>query len=247
MNSKPKANNRIHTIMSNKYQHIQEEAYQANMELPKLNLVIFTFGNVSAVDRDLGVFAIKPSGVPYEDLSPEKMVIVDFEGVTIDGKLRPSSDTKTHAVLYKHWDTIGGIVHTHSTYATAWAQSQRDIPIFGTTHADYNTVDIPCAPPMSDLMIKGDYEYQTGFQIIECLQEKGMDYKEVEMVLVGNHAPFTWGKTAHKAVHNSAVLEAIAHMALLTEQINPSALRLKDALINKHYERKHGAGSYYGQ
>lgn len=230
-----------------KYQHIQEEAYQANMELPKLNLVIFTFGNVSAVDRELGVFAIKPSGVPYEDLTPEKMVIVDFDGNTVEGTLRPSSDTKTHAVLYKHWDSIGGIVHTHSTYATAWAQSQRDIPIFGTTHADYNTVDIPCAAPMSDLMIKGDYEYQTGYQIMECLLEKGMDYKEVEMILVGNHAPFTWGKNAHKAVHNSAVLEAIAHMALLTEQINPNAPRLKNALINKHYERKHGAGSYYGQ
>jgi len=230
-----------------KYQHIQEEAYAANMELPKLNLVIFTFGNVSAVDRALGVFAIKPSGVPYEDLSPEKMVIVDFDGVTVEGTFRPSSDTRTHAVLYKNWESIGGIVHTHSTYATAWAQSQRDIPIFGTTHADYNTVNIPCAPPMSDLMIQGDYEYQTGYQIIECLQEKGMDYKEVEMVLVGNHAPFTWGKTAVKAVHNSAVLEAIAHMALLTEQINPEAPRLKNALINKHYDRKHGKDSYYGQ
>lgn len=217
------------------------------MELPKLNLVIFTFGNVSAVDRAAGVFAIKPSGVPYEDLTPDSMVIVDFNGDTVEGKLRPSSDTKTHAVLYKHWDSIGGIVHTHSTYATAWAQSLRDIPIFGTTHADYNTVDIPCAPPMSDLMIKGNYEHQTGYQIIECLQQKGMSYKEVEMVLVGSHAPFTWGKTASKAVHNSAVLEAIAHMALLTEQINPSAPRLKNALINKHYERKHGEGSYYGQ
>jgi L-ribulose-5-phosphate 4-epimerase len=230
-----------------KYQHIQQEAYNANMELPKLNLVIFTFGNVSAVDRSLGVFAIKPSGVPYEELTPDSMVIVDFDGNTVSGKLRPSSDTKTHAVLYKHWDSIGGIVHTHSTYATAWAQSQRDIPIFGTTHADYNTVDIPCAPPMSDAMIKGDYEYQTGFQIMECLQQKGMSYKEVEMMLVGNHAPFTWGKNAHKAVHNSAVLEAIAQMALLTEQINPDAPRLKNALINKHYERKHGEGSYYGQ
>jgi len=230
-----------------KYQYIQEEAYAANMELPELKLVIFTFGNVSAVDRSMGVFAIKPSGVAYDDLSPEKMVIVDFDGNTVEGKLRPSSDTKTHAVLYKHWDSIGGIVHTHSTYATAWAQSQRDIPIFGTTHADYNTVNIPCAPPMSDEMIKGNYEYETGFQIMNCLRDKGMDYKEVEMVLVGNHAPFTWGKNAHKAVHNSAVLEAIAQMALLTEQINPKAPRLKDALINKHYERKHGEGSYYGQ
>jgi L-ribulose-5-phosphate 4-epimerase len=230
-----------------RYDHIQQEAYSANMQLPKLGLVIFTFGNVSAADRSLGVFAIKPSGVPYEDLSPEKMVIVDFEGKTVEGKLRPSSDTKTHAVLYKHWEKIGGIVHTHSTYATAWAQAQRNIPIFGTTHADYNTVDIPCAPPMSEEMIKGNYEYETGFQIMNCMKEKDLDYKQVEMILVGNHAPFTWGKTADKAVHNSAVLEAIAHMALLTEQINPQAPRLKDALIKKHFERKHGPDSYYGQ
>ena len=177
----------------NPYEQIQQEAYQANMQLPKLGLVLFTFGNVSAADRNLGVFAIKPSGVPYEELSPEKMVIVDFEGKTVQGQLRPSSDTLTHAVLYQHWEHIGGIVHTHSSYGTAWAQSQRDIPIYGTTHADHNTVDIPCAPPMSDDMIQGDYEYQTGFQIMNCLQQKGLDYREVEMVLVGNHAPFTWG------------------------------------------------------
>jgi L-ribulose-5-phosphate 4-epimerase len=231
----------------NRYSHIQEEAFQANMQLPKLGLVLFTFGNVSAADRDLGVFAIKPSGVAYEELSAEKMVIVDFDGKTVEGSLRPSSDTKTHAVLYKHWEKIAGIVHTHSTYATAWAQSQRDIPIFGTTHADHNTVDIPCASPMSDEMIKGDYEYETGFQIINCLKEKGLSYVEVEMILVGNHAPFTWGKTAAKAVYNSAVLEQVAHMALLTEQINPTAPRLKDALIKKHFERKHGPDSYYGQ
>jgi len=230
-----------------KYEHIQQEAYAANMELPQLGLVLFTFGNVSAADRSLGVFAIKPSGVAYEDLTPAKMVIVDFDGNTVEGSLRPSSDTQTHAVLYKQWDTIGGVVHTHSPYATSWAQSQLDIPIYGTTHADYNTVNIPCAPPMSDEMIKGNYEYETGFQIINCFKEKGLDYKEVEMVLVGNHAPFTWGKNAHKAVHNSAVLEFVAKMALLTQQINPNAPRLKEALIQKHYERKHGAGSYYGQ
>jgi L-ribulose-5-phosphate 4-epimerase len=230
-----------------RYSHIQQEAFDANMQLPKLGLVLFTFGNVSAADRSLGVFAIKPSGVPYEELSAAKMVIVDFDGKTVEGALRPSSDTKTHAVLYKHWEKIGGIVHTHSTYATAWAQSQRDIPIFGTTHADHNTVDIPCASPMSDEMIKGDYEYETGFQIINCLKEKGLSYEEVEMILVGNHAPFTWGKTAAKAVYNSAVLEQVAQMALLTEQINPTAPRLKDALIKKHFERKHGPDSYYGQ
>jgi L-ribulose-5-phosphate 4-epimerase len=231
----------------NKYEHIQEEAYQANMQLPKLGLVLFTFGNVSAADRDLGVFAIKPSGVPYEDLSPEKMVIVDFDGQTVQGTLRPSSDTKTHAVLYKHWEKVGGISHTHSTYATAWAQAQRDIPIMGTTHADHNTVDIPCAPPMDDEMIKGDYEYQTGFQIMNYLQEKGISYDEVGMVLVGNHAPFTWGKTAEKAVYNSAVLEEVAKMAMFAIQVNPSAPRLKDSLIKKHYERKHGVDAYYGQ
>ena len=201
-----------------KYEPIQQEAYDANMQLPQLNLVVFTFGNVSAVDRKLGVFAIKPSGVPYEDLTPAKMVIVDFDGNTVEGTLRPSSDTKTHAVLYKHWDDIGGIVHTHSIYATSWAQSQRDIPIYGTTHADHNTVDIPCAAPMSDEMIKGNYEYETGFQIMNCLKEKGLTYKDVEMILVGNHGPFTWGKDAAKAVYNSAVLEYISHMALLTEQ-----------------------------
>lgn len=229
------------------YAVIRQQAYEANMQLPALGLVLFTFGNVSAADHSLGVFAIKPSGVPYEKLSPENMVIVDFDGNTVEGDLRPSSDTKTHAVLYKHWPKIGGIVHTHSTYCTAWAQSQRDIPLFGTTHADYNTVDIPCAPPMDDAMIEGNYEYETGFQIMNCFNDRGLDYKEVEMVLVGNHAPFTWGKTADKAVHNSAVLECVAKMALLTEQINPQAPRLKEALKRKHWERKHGPDSYYGQ
>ena len=229
------------------YKQIRETAYEANMELPRLNLVLFTFGNVSAADRDQGVFAIKPSGVPYNELSPEKMVIVDFDGNTIEGSLRPSSDTKTHAVLYKHWEGINGIVHTHSTYATSWAQAQLDIPIFGTTHADHLTVDIPCAPPMDDEMIKGNYEYETGFQIINHFKQLGYSHLEIEMILVGNHAPFTWGKTAEKAVYNSAVLESVAQMALLTRQINPNAPKLKDALIKKHFERKHGPDSYYGQ
>ena len=229
------------------YKHLQQSAYEANMQLPELGLVLFTFGNVSTVDRDLGVFAIKPSGVPYKDLTPEKMVIVDFEGNTVEGRLRPSSDTKTHAVLYKHWVQIGGIVHTHSSYATAWAQAQRDIPIYGTTHADHTTADIPCASPMSDLMIQGNYEYETGFQIMNCLKEKGLSYEEVEMILVGNHAPFTWGKTAEKAVYNSAVVEELAKMAYLTEQIRGDVPRLQDSLIKKHYDRKHGVDSYYGQ
>jgi len=217
------------------------------MQLPKLGLVLFTFGNVSVADREKKVFAIKPSGVPYEELTVDKMVIVDFDGNVVEGSLRPSSDTKTHAVLYKHWEKIGSIVHTHSTYATAWAQSLRDIPIYGTTHADHTTVDIPCAAPMDDAMIKGNYEYETGFQIMNCFRDKGLNYEEVEMMIVGNHAPFTWGKTADKAVYNAAVLESIAQMAWLTEQINPQALRLKEALIKKHFERKHGPDSYYGQ
>jgi L-ribulose-5-phosphate 4-epimerase len=230
-----------------RYDSLRDEAYRGNMQLPQLGLVLFTFGNVSAVDRDAGVFAIKPSGVPYNELSPEKMVIVDFEGKTVDGKLRPSSDTLTHAVLYKNWPDIGGIVHTHSTYATAWAQTQTDIPIYGTTHADHLTIDVPCAPPMDDSMIKGNYERETGFQIINSLRDRKLSYTEVEMILVGNHAPFTWGKTMNKAVYNSAVLESIAQMAFITKQINPDAPRLKDSLIKKHYERKHGPDSYYGQ
>jgi len=230
-----------------KFKSIQKAAYKANMQLQELGLVIFTFGNVSVVDREAGVFAIKPSGIPYEDLSADNMVIVDFNGEIVSGDLRPSSDTLTHAVLYKEWKKIGAIVHTHSTYATAWAQAQRDIPIYGTTHADHLTSDIPCAPPMADEIIKGNYEHETGYQIINCMKEKKLSYEEVEMILVGNHAPFAWGENGKKAVYNAATLEEIAKMAYLTEQINPSAPRLKDSLINKHWERKHGKEAYYGQ
>lgn len=229
------------------YKTIREAAYEANMQLPELGLVLFTFGNASVVDRDKGVFAIKPSGVPYKDLRVEDLVIVDYEGHKVEGKMRPSSDTKTHAVLYKYWDTIGGIVHTHSTYGTAWAQAQKDIPIMGTTHADHLTVDIPCAPPMADDMIKGNYEHETGFQILNEFEKRGLSYEEVEMILLGNHAPFTWGKTVTKAVYNSAVLEECAKMAYLSLGINPLAPRLKDTLIQKHYKRKYGLDSYYGQ
>ena len=229
------------------YQKIKQEAYEANMRLPELDLVLFTFGNVSVADRQKGVFAIKPSGVPYKELDPEEMVIVDFDANVVEGQLRPSSDTKTHAVLYKHWEEIGSVSHTHSTYATAWSQAQLDIPIMGTTHADHLTHDIPCASVMSDEMIKGDYEYETGFQILNAFKEKGLDYREVEMVLISNHAPFTWGQNAQKAVYNSATLEEIAKMAYLARQINPQAPRLKDSLIEKHWERKHGKDAYYGQ
>ncbi len=233
--------------MSSIFKNLKQECYEANMQLNALGLVIYTFGNVSAVDREKGVFAIKPSGVPYEELKPEDIVILDFDNNIIEGTMRPSSDTKTHAYLYKNWSDIGGIAHTHALYSVAWAQSQLDIPIFGTTHADHLTTDIPCAPPMSDELIKGNYEHNTGIQILDCFKNKGLSPKEVEMVLIGNHGPFTWGKDAAKAVYNSKVLETVAHMAYLTLQINPNAPRLKDSLIKKHYERKHGKDSYYGQ
>ena len=183
----------------------------------------------------------------YDELSPETMVVVDFEGRVVAGSLRPSSDTKTHAVLYKECPGIRSIVHTHSTYATAWAQSLRDIPNYGTTHADHTVSDIPCAPPMDDAMINGDYEYQTGYQILACLKDRGLSYKETEMMLVGSHAPFAWGISVDKAVYHAAVLEELARMAFLTEQINPSVGRLKESLIQKHFQRKHGHGAYYGQ
>ncbi|RPD96041.1 L-ribulose-5-phosphate 4-epimerase [Aureibaculum marinum] len=233
--------------MNSNYKTLKQECYEANMELNALGLVIYTFGNVSAVDQDKGIFAIKPSGVPYEVLRPEDIVILDFENTIIEGKLRPSSDTKTHAYLYKNWTDIGGIAHTHAMYSVAWAQAQIDIPIFGTTHADHLTSDIPCTSPMSDDLIQGNYEHNTGIQIVDCFKEKGISHNEVEMILIGNHGPFTWGKNAAKAVYNSKVLETVAQMAALTLQINPNAPRLKNSLIKKHYERKHGKNAYYGQ
>jgi L-ribulose-5-phosphate 4-epimerase len=233
--------------MKSKYKSLKEECYQANMELPKLGLVLFTFGNVSAVDRQNRVFAIKPSGVPYERLKADDIVIMDFEAKVVEGEMRPSSDTKTHALLYKTWEDIGGITHTHSTYAVAWAQAGLDIPIFGTTHADHTHKDIPCAPALSDEMIKGDYEHETGNQIIDLFTERGLSYQEMEMVLLQNHGPFTWGKDAAKSVYNAAVLEEVAKMAQLALAINPNTARLKETLINKHYQRKHGKDAYYGQ
>lgn len=229
------------------YSEIQQQAYEGNRRLPEFGLVLFTFGNVSVADQSAGIFAIKPSGVPYAQLSSEKMVIVDFDGRVVEGNMRPSSDTKTHAVLYKNCSKMSSVVHTHSTYATAWAQSLREIPNYGTTHADHLIADIPCAPPMEDNRIEGDYEYETGFQILNCLKEKGLTYEDTEMILVGSHAPFAWGKSMEKAVYNAVVLEELARMAYLTEQINPSVARLKASLLRKHFERKHGQGAYYGQ
>jgi len=229
------------------FKKLKEECFNANLSLKRQGLALYTFGNVSAVDRSEKVFAIKPSGVPYEDLTPQKMVIVDFKGNTIDGNLKPSSDTATHAFLYSHFKNIGGIAHTHSLYSTAWAQTLRDIPLLGTTHADYIPYDIPCTSLIKDYLILDNYEYNTGKQIIDCLNNRKLDYKEVEMILVGKHGPFCWGTNAQKAVFNSRVLEEIAHMAYLTLQINPESEKLKATLIDKHYQRKHGAKKYYGQ
>jgi len=233
--------------MMDPYKLLKEECFEANMRLPKLGLVLFTFGNVSAVDREKAVFAIKPSGLPYEMLTPNDIVIMDYDANVIEGKKRPSSDTKTHAKLYKTWDSIGGITHTHSTYAVAWAHAGKCIPILGTTHADHTHQDIPCAQVLTDEMIQGDYEFETGNQIIDCFTKNGLSPVETEMVLLQNHGPFTWGKTAEKSVYNAAVLEEIAQMAYLTLQINPDSLRLKETLRLKHYERKHGVNAYYGQ
>lgn len=230
-----------------KYDKLKDIAYEANMRIEELGLVLFTFGNVSEADRENEVFAIKPSGVPYKDLRPADMVVVDYDSKVVEGDMKPSSDTRTHAALYKNWKNIGGIAHTHSTYATAWAQTLKDIPILGTTHADHLAMDIPCTPPMKDEQIGGDYEYQTGVQIMAELKNRNISYEEAEMILVGSHAPFTWGSTARKAVYNSAVLEEVAKMACLSLQIRPDTPRMKKALIRKHYERKHGRDAYYGQ
>jgi L-ribulose-5-phosphate 4-epimerase len=229
------------------YADLKTECFEANMEIPRQRLAIYTWGNVSVIDRDEGVFAIKPSGVSYDRMNSDDIVIVDLEGKTVEGRLKPSSDTLTHLVLYKNFEGIRGAVHTHSPYAVGWAQALKPIIIFGTTHADHTTHDIPCTPPMSDDQIIGNYEEQTGWQIINHFRELGLNPAETEMVLVGSHGPFTWGETAAKAVYNAVVLEELAKMASVTRQVNPEAGRLSEAIRNKHYERKHGPGAYYGQ
>jgi L-ribulose-5-phosphate 4-epimerase len=227
------------------YKELKERAWLCNMELPKRNLVVYTFGNVSAIDREKGVFAIKPSGVPYEDLLAEDMVVVNLENEVVEGNLRFSSDTKTHTVLYKNFPEITGVVHTHSTYSVSWAQAVRSIPIYGTTHADHLTVNIPCTTIIDENAIKNDYEEETGKLIIKAFEN--LSYKEVQMVLVACHGPFTWGETPEKAVYNSVVLEELAKMAMFTESINKDVKMLNDSIINKHFERKHGKNAYYGQ
>ncbi|WP_275886883.1 L-ribulose-5-phosphate 4-epimerase [Teredinibacter turnerae] len=228
-----------------KYTELKREAWEANMELPKHNLVVYTWGNVSQIDRSAGVVAIKPSGVPYESLTVDDMVVVDLENNVIEGKLRPSSDTKTHTHLYRHFESIGGVTHTHSTYATAWAQAQLPIPCLGTTHADFAYGDIPCTKVMSDEQITRDYEEETGVQITEAFASRNPI--EVPMVIIAGHAPFTWGKSAAQSVYHAVVLEEMAKMAYLTKTLNPNVAALKQSIIDKHYLRKHGKNAYYGQ
>lgn len=228
------------------YSAIKEEAYEANMGIPAHQLAIFTFGNVSVIDRGLGAVAIKPSGVPYDELKPEDMVVLSLEGEAIEGKLRPSSDTPTHLHLYRSWEDIGGIIHTHSTYATSWAQAGRDIPVYGTTHADHLAMDIPCAGLMSAEEVEGDYELETGKQITNCFKQRGIRAGFCPMVLIEGHGPFAWGKTAAKALYHAAVLEQIAQMAWMTESL-VAAKRLPRYYTEKHFQRKHGPDAYYGQ
>jgi L-ribulose-5-phosphate 4-epimerase len=227
------------------YTELKRAAYEANMELYRRNLVVYNFGNVSEIDRAKGVIAIKPSGVPYADMAPEDMVVVDLDNRLVEGKLRPSSDTKTHTHLYRHFDSIGGVTHTHSTFATAWAQTQLDIPCFGTTHADFVYGDIPCTAVISDAQIQRDYEEETGVQITDCFKNRNPD--ESPMVIVAGHGPFTWGKDAAKAVYHAVILEEIAHMAYLTKSLRPDIAPLKKTIIDKHFLRKHGKTAYYGQ
>lgn len=217
------------------------------MEIPREQLAIVTFGNVSGIDRQYGVVAIKPSGVPYHRLTVDDIVIVDLDNQLIEGDMRPSSDTKTHTLLYKHFPEIGGVCHTHSTYAVAWSQAMKSIPNLGTTHADHLTKSVPVTEVMSDQAIEGDYELETGHQILNLFKRENLSPQEVEMVLVACHGPFTWGKDPAKAVYNAIVLEEIAKMAFLTLQINPGAPAIKQSLIDKHYFRKHGKDAYYGQ
>ena len=220
--------------------------YEANLDLVQHNLVLFTWGNVSAIDRERGFVVIKPSGVSYDEMTTEQMVVVDLDGKIVDGQYKPSSDTATHLVLYRHFPQIGGVVHTHSTFATAWAQAQRAIPNIGTTHADYFSQEIPCTRSMTEAEVRGDYETETGNVIVECFQQKNINPLHVPSVLVSNHGPFTWGKSAADAVHNAVVLEEVAKKAFLTHSLNPQ-LPTNPALTEKHFLRKHGPDAYYGQ
>lgn len=229
----------------NMLEQLKKEVYEANMLLPKHGLVTFTWGNVSGLDKETGLFVIKPSGVDYDQLTPGDMVVMDLDGNKVEGNYNPSSDTATHLELYKAFPDIGGIVHTHSEWATSWAQAGRGIPCYGTTHADYMYGEIPCVRNLTKQEIEVAYEKNTGVLIVEYFKDK--DYISMPAVLCKNHGPFTWGKDAYDAVHNAVVLEEVAKMAARCELINPQALPAPQELQDKHYNRKHGADAYYGQ
>ncbi len=228
-------------------EELKKKVYDANMLLPQYGLVTFTWGNVSGIDRATGLFVIKPSGVEYDKLLPEDMVVVDLNGKKVEGKYNPSSDTDTHMVLYNKFSDIGGIVHTHSPWATSWAQAGRDIPCYGTTHADYLYGEVPCARNLTKEEIDEAYERNTGIIIAEEFEQRGKDYVATPAVLCKNHGPFTWGKDAHEAVHNAVVLEEVAKMAAICEMLKPNNKPAPQELQDKHYYRKHGANAYYGQ
>ncbi len=228
-------------------EELKKRVYDANMLLPKYGLVTFTWGNVSEIDRASGLFAIKPSGVDYDKLTPDDMVIMDLDGNKVEGKYKPSSDTPTHLELYKAFSDIGGIVHTHSSYATSWAQAGRSIPCYGTTHADYIYGEVPCVRCLTKEEIDSAYETNTGLLIIDEFKRMNKDVKAVPCVLCKNHGPFAWGKDAHEAVHNAVVLEEVAKMAYRAEMIDPDIKSAPQELQDKHYFRKHGANAYYGQ
>ena len=228
--------------------HLRKLVWQANLDLPKHGLVTFTWGNVSGIDRERGLVVIKPSGVAYEDLTPEDLVLVDLEtGRTVEGVLNPSSDTKTHLELYRAFPEVGGIVHTHSAYAVAWAQAGQDIPCYGTTHADYFYGPIPCARHLRQAELEEDYEKNTGRIIVETFRGRNLDPAAVPGVICHSHGPFTWGKDPAQAVYHAVVLEEVARMALLTRQVDPAAAPAPQYLQDKHYSRKHGPNAYYGQ
>ena len=228
-------------------EQLKKQVYEANMELPKRGLVTYTWGNVSGIDRESGYFVIKPSGVEYDELTPDDMVVMDLDMNKIEGKYKPSSDTATHAELYKKYPEIGGVVHTHSTAATSWAQAGRSIPLYGTTHADYFLGAIPCARSLTPEEIDGEYEKNTGLVIIETLEQNGINPMYTPAILCKNHGPFTWGKDAGQAVYNAVVLEEVAKMAFHTELINPKAEPAPQSIKDKHFYRKRGANAYYGQ
>ena len=228
-------------------ENLKKEVFEANLELVKHNLVIFTWGNVSGIDRKNNLIVIKPSGVSYDEMTENDMVVVDFDGNVVEGNLKPSSDTQTHIELYKKYDEIGGIVHTHSTWATGWAQAKLDIVPLGTTHSDYFYGDIPCTRELTKPEVEYDYEKNTGLVILEELEKRDIQPLSVPGILVASHGPFSWGKDAKNAVYNAVVLEEVAKMNFISKSLNPNVSNINDYILDKHYLRKHGENAYYGQ